>query len=69
MKILDYNQIKKNQMKKIIWFVIKLRFLSTQKFQKKKIRKNNYIHFFFLKFKNLTKFLQFGTVTWHNHDV
>ena len=31
MKILDCNQIKKKQMKKIIWIVIKLRFLSTWK--------------------------------------
>ena len=34
-------KIKKKQMKKRIWVVIKLRFLSTKKLQEKKMRKKN----------------------------
>ena len=39
-------KIKKKQMKKRIWVVIKLRFLSTKKLQEKKIRKKKYIYFY-----------------------
>ena len=60
MEILDCNQIKKKQMKKRTGIVIKLRFLSIQNLQEKKIRKKSYIYFFLHVKKRLDEDEDFG---------